>query len=63
MNLEEALALIEEQKKTIEEQKLTIERLEADLTSLLENYNNCWACALSEDGQMCYDCFYGPDHD
>ena len=54
---------IEELEKIIQEQKNTIAHLENQIEELMTPYDGCWACATSEDGQMCYDCFYGPDHD
>lgn len=37
------------------------------LVNLVEDpqgmFNDCAACAPNEDGQLCYDCFYGPNCD
>lgn len=54
---------IEKLEKIIQEQKNTIEHLEKQIEELIAPYDGCWACASSEDGQMCYDCYYGPNHD
>jgi hypothetical protein len=50
-------------KEIIQKQEETICDLNLQIKNLLIPYNDCMACALSEDGQMCYDCFWGPDSD
>lgn len=50
-------------KEIIQEQEKTISNLNLQIKELLIPYDDCIACALSEDGQMCYECFWGPDSD
>lgn len=62
------MSKIEELERQIAHQKSVIDKLQADVSSLqeeidylLEPHGGCRACAIS--GQMCYECFYGPDRD
>lgn len=50
-------------KEIIQKQEETICNLNLQIKDLLIPYNDCLACAMSEDGHMCYDCFYGPNGD
>lgn len=61
--LEALKELIENQRQLIKNQQQIIAQHEKTIAELMEPFNGCSACAFSDDGQMCYDCFYGPNHD
>lgn len=53
---------VEELKKIIDEQSEIIKDLKEKVDFLVTKHNECCSCTANGE-QMCYDCFYGTDHD